>query len=379
LVHSDFSPGKIGDTSNRDPVSDFYATLPWPEKFGTSTLHSANGEGVEGKLDAQKIPSKDRKMKTALSFLSLLLMSCATAPKVEASLNAVDTFGSERISAQTLESDYGDKFHELGRAYPTDLNRYVELSKEIEASLRDRYQFAIVKLSLIQYFDPPGKYLTVDVVETRDVERRMPFFDRPTKTLSDPDGVLALWLEYAEIGMGLLQKGEIKTIEKCPTWHCLAGFDHPQLKDYLPRLNEAVRKNQKQLLTILREEKNDAARGDAAYLLAHLKDSKLMVKALLPAIKDPSSYVRNNVLRVLSDVAFRHPEVDLPVRPFIDALNFPETTDRNKASAVLASLSRKEGNKEILRREATEILQKMAKLRQPNNRDHAEAILKNIE
>ncbi len=318
-------------------------------------------------------------MKTALAFISLLLMSCATAPKVEASLAAVDTFGSERVSAQSLEAEYGKKLDALGHAYPTDLDRYVELSKEIEASLRDRYRFAFVKLSLIQYFDPPAKYLTIDVVEPEDQKRRMPFHARPSKTLKDPDGILALWRKYAELGMSLLQKGEIKTIEKCPAWHCLAGFDHPQLKDYLPRLNEAARKNQKQLQLILQDEKNDEARGDAAYLLAHLKDSKAVIRALLPSIKDPSGYVRNNVLRVLSDLAFRHPDVDLPVETFIEALNFPETTDRNKASAVLASLSSKEVNKEVLRREAKEILLKMAQLRQPNNRDHAEAILKNIE
>lgn len=50
-------------------------------------------------------------------------------------------------------------------------------------------------------------------------------------------------------------------------------------------------------------------RGSAAFLIAYTPDGKRVVDALLPALRDPSPYVRNNASRVLAAMAHDHPEI----------------------------------------------------------------------
>jgi hypothetical protein len=68
----------------------------------------------------------------------------------------------------------------------------------------------------------------------------------------------------------------------------------------------------------------------------------------------------------------------VPLDPILDALVFPATTDRNKASAVLAGLTRREEHREAIAGRAGPVLLEMLRLQQPNNHDFAYMILTTI-
>lgn len=42
------------------------------------------------------------------------------------------------------------------------------------------------------------------------------------------------------------------------------------------------------------------------------------------------------VMRVLAEIALRHPQIEIPLVPILEVLEFPATTDRSKAAAIRA-------------------------------------------
>ena len=85
-------------------------------------------------------------------------------------------------------------------------------------------------------------------------------------------------------------------------------------------------------------------RALAADVIAYGADKGVAIRDLTGAVMDPSSEVRNNAVRALALLAIYarlHPELKLSVSPttFIDMLNSPVWTDRNKSSMALMQIS----------------------------------------
>jgi hypothetical protein len=94
-----------------------------------------------------------------------------------------------------------------------------------------------------------------------------------------------------------------------------------------------------------------------------------------------NALVRNNVLRVVMAI---QQKADRPMVDFsmvADALSMPETTDRNKAGALLKALL-EDMTPEALKAQRASFIRQvgaplvaMASLQQPNNREYALAVL----
>jgi hypothetical protein len=164
----------------------------------------------------------------------------------------------------------------------------------------------------------------------------------------------------------------------CPAWHCTHGFENSKLAPFLEKFNKLVPPNENKLARILKEDSRPQYRGNAAFLLAHIKNGRAVANYVLGSVGDPSEMVRNNAVRVLGEIAMKHTEIDIPVEPILKVLNFPATTDRNKAGYVLSSLSQKPMNMKPIIQSGGFILFEMLKLKQPNNHDPAYLILKNV-
>ena len=137
-----------------------------------------------------------------VSALIVLNTACATTPKAHAVVKGLDTFGSKRISANEVSQQYGSKINDWVLAGKNQKPEYQTLKNEIEAAIKTQYGFAFVDLSLITYFAPySGDYLTVDVVEPKDVVQRMAFLSEPKGKFEDPDGLIALWDQYLQFSM----------------------------------------------------------------------------------------------------------------------------------------------------------------------------------
>jgi hypothetical protein len=147
---------------------------------------------------------------------------------------------------------------------------------------------------------------------------------------------------------------------------------------------EKVPQVQDALAQVLRQDADDKKRAAAAYLLAYAATPQKSVELLVPSTRDSHSLVRNNVLRVLmaTQKAAERPLVDIAV--VVDALGMPETTDRNKASALLKALlddlkpAELKAQRASLIKQVGPALVAMASLQQPNNRDYARDILQKL-
>lgn len=289
-----------------------------------------------------------------------------------AELERVDVFGSAILDRGTLLARHGEALAEVLRR-PDD----VAARAEVKRALIAEGGFAFVDLALVTYYGPERTYLTVDLVDAGD-ERRMTFGSPPTEQLPDPDGLIELWREYEAKFFAALESGAtLGEPSKCRFWHCL-GFETPELSPYADRFAARVPASADSLAQILSGDARPDHRAAAAFLLAHLPDGARVVELMLPAIRDPEPRVRNNAMRVLAMAAMKDPEIGIPLQPIIAALGYPTTTDRNKAAAILAPLSRLERNRAAIRAGAGELLVQMLALRQPNNHDFAYQILKNL-
>lgn len=296
----------------------------------------------------------------------------------------VDLFGSTRFTAEKLLEPLQDRFAEY--EHLTLAGRHeaaAPIQVELEGALKRAGGFAFAKFSVIRYFqagDP--SYLTIDVVEPEDAERRMSFARPPADLapLPDPDHLLAKYGEYEKKAFELLGRHE-KIDDPAAArefFHCPFGFAHAELAPYKTALVDGARKHVDELATIVHRDREPQHRAFAIFLLGFTNDGARVVRELTPACRDESALVRNNAMRVFAEMASHHPEVELPLAPVLEMLDFPETTDRNKASAVLSSLAKKKELAPEIRRRAGRTLVAMLRLKQPNNHDFALAILNTL-
>lgn len=299
----------------------------------------------------------------------------------DVSVRGIDLFGTTRISIGQIKQRFGNDIERLVQAIAVHDDRaFIDLYSKVTLGIQAMGDFAYAELSPVMYSDRENYcYVTIDVVEKRDQERRLTFLPPPRKQFSDPDGLLAGWRQYEETARALVASGEVKTDRvRCPALHCIWGFDHPDLKKYEEVFQDMVPRNKEILMAILREDEKETHRAHAVFLLAHISDADELVQAILPSIKDSSSRVRNNVMRVLSQIAGQRRDVTIPVDSLLDALDFPSTSERSKALATLDELATREKNKGPLIRKGGPRLIQILKLLQPNNHDYAYGILKKI-
>ena len=122
------------------------------------------------------------------------------------------------------------------------------------------------------------------------------------------------------------------------------------------------------LRDVLHHSGDAGQRAVAAQVIAYAADKPAVVPDLVGAMRDPDDDVRNNAMRglwVMAEYASRTPGAGIvvPATPFVDLLNSPVWTDRNKASLALMSLSasRNPAVLDALRTRAFDALVEMAR------------------
>jgi hypothetical protein len=120
-------------------------------------------------------------------------------------------------------------------------------------------------------------------------------------------------------------------------------------------------------------------RAVAAEILGYARRSTAQISALVSAGRDPDEGVRNNAVRALSVLVEAGVVTGktIPAGLFIDMLNSGTWTDRNKASHLLAVLSKRRDPRLLhqLRLRALASLIEMARWRDPKHADDARMIL----
>jgi hypothetical protein len=147
------------------------------------------------------------------------------------------------------------------------------------------------------------------------------------------------------------------------------AFTHdPTTRAIQERFVVYVKRDLAQVRLVLRSSSDAAQRALAALVLGYAIDKQAVVEDLVYGMSDASAEVRNNAMRSLMVFAETVPSLGrsrprIPAEPFIDFLNSPVWSDRNKASGALMALSasRDPGLLATLRREALPPLVEMAR------------------
>jgi hypothetical protein len=325
----------------------------------------------------------------ATAFLPLRGQTQNTVPPVK----SIDIYGSSALDSAAARAEFGPdvlRYVELGwqgmnASVPEDADGLEADMKAINAKIRSaleaRTPLAYFEIGVTIDFGPPQQIdVTLDVVEKRDEARRMPFRIAPTQELDDPGDTLALWKEYEQKMYSLAMAGAPMRVDEvnCPVLHCIAPFDLPELAPYLPRLNDGAHSHEDELYAVAATSAAASQRATALFVLAHTNDAQRLAPVLGRAIYDPESGVRNNAMRVLMFMAQRGADVDFPVRDLIAALDFPSSTDRNKAAYTVAALAGEPKYRDIIRGEAVPAALRLLKLEKPNNHDPAYQILTQV-
>jgi len=295
---------------------------------------------------------------------------------------SIDVYGTKRLNEESLKKEFGDDLSQWLKKGLEGSDKSTELEKRLANKIKSKYGFHDCNWSIIQFFEPGdfGFHITLDVVEKEDAEHRMDFLAEPNENIADPDGLIAKWIEYENTAVELVQKGEVQPeSEKCKAFHCPFGHKHAKLKPYESVFTDGVKKHGKTIADILAKDKNPEKRAAAAFLLAYMSDGLGLSKTLVERVRDPDALVRNNVLRVLGDIAELHQEILIPLKPVAKALDYPRVTDRSKAAFVVYALSLNSPavREELLKSHVPTLLE-FIKSKQPDHYEVGHAILRKI-
>jgi hypothetical protein len=337
--------------------------------------------------------------RSKVSVLGLLAVTAFVAPYAFAQSDAppvrsIEIYGSSVVDSAAVRAEFGPdilRFVELG--WQAGFNGSVpENAAELEAqmmaidakirsALESRVPLAYYNFGVGLDFGPPQQVeVSIDVVEKVDEARRMPFRAAPTQELDDPGGLLALWAEYQEKMNALALAGAPMLVDEsnCPVLHCVAPFDLPELASYLPRFNDGSREHEDELYAVAANSADASERSMALFVLAHTNDAQRLTPVLGRAIYDANSGVRNNAMRVLMFLAESGADVDFPVRDLIAALDFPNSSDRNKAGYTVAALAEQPKYRDTIRAEAVPAALRLLRVEKFNNHEPAYQILTRI-
>jgi hypothetical protein len=122
------------------------------------------------------------------------------------------------------------------------------------------------------------------------------------------------------------------------------------------------------LRLVLRSSSDPAERALAAQVLGYAGDKQSVVDDLVQGMSDPAEAVRNNAMRALMVFAEAAPGPNgaaprVPPEPFIELLDSPDWSDRNKASNALMALTAHRDRKTLaaIRKSALTPLVEMAR------------------
>ena len=120
--------------------------------------------------------------------------------------------------------------------------------------------------------------------------------------------------------------------------------DDPSVRAVQERFVLYAARDLSELRLVLRSSSDAAHRALAAQVLGYAADKQAVVEDLVHAMNDASAAVRNSAMRALGVFAHMLPGTSrsvprVPAQPFIELLNSPVWSDRNKASGALMAMS----------------------------------------
>lgn len=322
-----------------------------------------------------------------VTVCSLLLSQSVSAQSI------LDVHGTSKQESACILKHFGKEIIAIEDTISADAKNMNPTLKEMELfqahqiqkkALIDKIKrsggYYFVEFDQIYYPNNPNSYITIEVVKPNDVERiNYISVEKEPEPKHRGNDLIDKMIEFEQLQFELMLSNQIDLTDKsCPVYHCVTNFNHPKLKPYLQRFNQGAVEQKQLIINTLNKDSDSQRREAAAFLVGHFKTAKDILTYLLPHINDKSPGVRNNVIRVIGATLVKAPEPSMDVMPFIDLLNSPYDTDRNKALFILYMASNYPNAREIIYQKGRDKLIELLALKQPNNHDLAYLILKKI-
>ena len=328
-------------------------------------------------------------MKRTISFLIGIFLLPFAHEQARAqstyTFRGVDVYRSRQVTAAQLEKLFRKRMVRylavksmLKRGHLSDPEK---MKAAIVKDARKLGKFAYLDIHLGRYLTSAesSAYVTFDIVDAADKKKRMPFYPPPQRTLADPGGLLAQWAAYDALGKQLRRAGKLPFARpRCPAFYCQWGGETPELKAIQQRFIQGVRPHRKELIEVLRNEKDPKKRATSLFILSYLSEGNEVVSLATSVLKDPALEVRKAGLSVLSDIALYHQDQPISLSKMIAVLDYPTTADRKKALSVLVGLSDNPSYELILKTQAAAHLMPLLRMKQPSVHDLAFTLLGQI-
>jgi len=325
--------------------------------------------------------------------IAFFVLLCAFSLNLNAA-NIIDVYGVEPGLSEDIIKNYGNLvgdtesqlIKEMIKISNGGKDHYIEkvvLPKKTQLinEIKKHYNFAFVQFDTIFYPNDKDTHTTVEVITQKD-RNRLRFIPQKNKvqtTSKLKHDLVDKMMEFHNKSMNLLINNQSNSIvTECPVYHCLPGFNHPQLKDSFILLTHRAPKEKALLVNTIGHDPLPERRVAAVYLAGYLDDPHEIISLLTKHVMDSDDGVRNSAMRVIAETMKKAKIDEINVQPFLELLDSPYDTDRNKALYVLLSASNLPLSKQLIIRKGNKQLIALLQLKQPNNHDMAYALLKNI-
>lgn len=255
----------------------------------------------------------------------------ATLSAQDLAIGTIDLFGLKTVPAadvrRALTFKEGDTLNAGGRrpAVMVDSERQVGALPGVE-----RARINVVCCE-------QGKLVVYVGVEERNAPSTVRFLAPPAGAVRLAADVLDAEKAFETAFGGAIQRGDFA--EDDSRGH--AFFHDPATRAVQERFVALAERDRERLREVLRDAADAEQRALAAQLLGYVTDKQGVVDDLVRAMRDPDETVRNNAMRAL--MVFTKmttgPAPRVPYEPFVQMLNSPVWTDRNKSSIALEQLS----------------------------------------
>ncbi len=277
-------------------------------------------------------------------LMSLLLTAAPASAQSTATLRGLDVYRSAVLTPAKAREEFGQKLTELvylrNQHRPASTEKAESIRKSIESEAGKIPGIAQARLTISEYFTSVdhAMYVTFDIVDESD-RGRLAFAPAPTKTVTDPEGLLAAWKAYYDLGSVLTRRGQMPVDRPdCPGFYCLWGGATPELDALQKRFIAGATIKERELRMALAHEADEEKRAAALFVLSYGLRGEKVVESCLAALKDPSAVVRGAGLQILADIINHRKDLRVDSALITPLLDDPSGSVRGKTLGLLVPM-----------------------------------------
>lgn len=283
-------------------------------------------------------------MKT-IALACLLLAPASARAQSTATLRGIDVYRSTVLNPARARELFGERLNQLvfmrNQRRPASSDKAEAIRKELEREAGKLPGVAWAALTLSEYYTSVDHalYAIFDVVDESD-RGRLAFLPPQKKSLPDPDGLIAAWKQYYDLGSALSKRGEMPVDRPdCPGFYCLWGGHTPELAALQKRFVAGASARERDLRGSLSWDMDADKRAAALFVLSYGPRGEKVLESCRNALKDSSPVVRGAALQILADVINHRKDLPVSADDVMPLLDDPSVSVRGKTLGLLVPLA----------------------------------------